>query len=306
MQIGIVGLGKMGRAIAARLMHGGHEVLGFDIDTDAVEEAARSGVLATRTIELLIEQLRAPRTVWAMLPAGHATDEAIGTLAHLLAAGDTVIDGGNSNYHDAAGHATALAAHGIGFLDVGTSGGIRGELDGFCLMIGGSTESVARGTPIFETLAPAPSRGWAHVGPHGAGHFVKMIHNGIEYGAMQALAEGLAILDAKEEFDLDLAKITEVWRSGSVIRSWLLDLTAELLADDATLADIAPRVADSGEGRWTVQEAIDLGVAAPVITLALLARLKSRDATGFSERLLAAMRNRFGGHAVTRDTPDSD
>jgi 6-phosphogluconate dehydrogenase len=238
-----------------------------------------------------------------MLPAGAPTDAAIRSLAGLLQANDVLVDGGNSHYREAVDRSSTLAEAGIHFLDVGTSGGVRGGTDGFSLMIGGAEETIERLKPVFATLAPAPDRGWGRVGPVGAGHFVKMVHNGIEYGAMQAFAEGFAILEAKDEFHLDLAQVSRTWQHGSVVRSWLLDLVAETLADDATLQGIAPVVADSGEGRWTVQEAIDLGVSAPVITLSLLARLKSRDEAGFGERLLAALRNRFGGHGIELAAP---
>ena len=300
MQIGIIGLGKMGRALACRLAGRGHEVVGFDIDAGCLERSAAEGIAASSSIEDLVERLSAPRAIWVMLPAGETTRVTILALADLVDAGDTVIDGGNSHYGEAVARSRALTAAGIGFLDVGTSGGVRGQYDGFSLMIGGATDTVDRLRPVFESLASAPDRGWAHVGPAGAGHFVKMVHNGIEYGAMQALAEGFAILDAKKEFDLDLEQIARTWQNGSVIRSWLLDLATETFADDAKLARIAPYVTDSGEGRWTLQEAIELGIATPVIALSLLTRLRSRDDEGFSERLLAAMRNRFGGHDIRR------
>ena len=303
MRIGLVGLGKMGLALLRRLSRGGHEVVGFDLDEAAVRRAVASGGTAAANLEALVARLTAPRVVWVMLPAGDATEAAIRSLSGLLETNDVVVDGGNSHYRDAARRSKVLGAAGIHFVDVGTSGGMRGLTDGFSLMIGGPEDTIETLRPIFATLAPAPDRGWGRVGPVGAGHFVKMVHNGVEYGAMQALAEGFAILAAKRDFDLDLTRITSVWQHGSVVRSWLLDLVAETLADDATLETIAPVVADSGEGRWTVQEAIELGVSAPVITLSLLARLKSRDAAGFSERLVAALRQRFGGHAVEPADP---
>jgi 6-phosphogluconate dehydrogenase len=303
MQIGLVGLGKMGISMLQRLTRGGHEVVGFDLAEGAAERSVALGGTAAQSLEELVGSLRAPRLVWVMLPAGDPTGETIRSLSGLLQANDVLVDGGNSHYGEAAPRSRALAEVGIQFLDVGTSGGVRGARDGFSLMIGGPQETVASLQPIFETLAPAPDRGWGRVGPVGAGHFVKMVHNGIEYGAMQAFAEGFAILEAKDDFDLDLEQVSSIWQHGSVVRSWLLDLVSETLADDPTLQSIAPVVADSGEGRWTVQEAIDVGVSAPVITLSLLARLKSRDEAGFSERLLAALRNRFGGHAIEQVDP---
>jgi 6-phosphogluconate dehydrogenase len=300
MQIGLVGLGKMGLSMLERLTHGGHEVVGFDVASDAVARCAKLGGTGTRSLEALVGRLRAPRLVWVMLPAGEPTRETIRSLSALLQANDIIVDGGNSHYREATLRSRELADLGIHFLDVGTSGGVRGRTDGFSLMIGGPAVTVEGLKPILTTLAPAPDRGWGRVGPAGAGHFVKMVHNGIEYGAMQAFAEGFAILSAKPDFDIDVEQVSHIWQHGSVVRSWLLDLVAEALAADARLESIAPVVDDSGEGRWTVQEAIELGVSAPVITLSLLTRLKSRDEEGFSERLLAALRHRFGGHAVER------
>src|SRR5919199_4675369 len=233
-----------------------------------------------------------------MVPSGEPTEKTVAALMRLLAAGDTIIDGGNSNYQDSMRRAGMCKANGIAFLDVGTSGGIWGLAEGYSLMVGGDDAAAERLRPIFETLAPAPDRGWGHVGPSGSGHFVKMVHNGIEYGMMQAYAEGLSILRHKEEFRLDLAQVAEIWRHGSVVRSWLLDLTARALAENPAMEGIAPYVSDSGEGRWTVAEAIDLDVPAPVITLALIQRLRSRDEESFADRLLSALRNQFGGHAV--------
>ena len=303
MQIGLVGLGKMGMSMLRRLTRGGHDVVGFDVAADAVARCVEGGGTGAPTLEALASSLRAPRHVWVMLPAGAPTDETIRALAGLLQPNDVIVDGGNSHYREAARRSSALAEAGIRYLDVGTSGGVRGDEGGFSLMIGGAEETVERLRPVFATLAPAPDRGWGRVGPVGAGHFVKMVHNGIEYGAMQALAEGFAILKAKGDFDLDLEQVTRIWQHGSVVRSWLLDLVSETLADNPALEGIAPVVADSGEGRWTVQEAIDLGLSAPVITLSLLTRLKSRDEAAFSERLLAALRNRFGGHAIEQVDP---
>jgi 6-phosphogluconate dehydrogenase len=298
MQIGLVGLGKMGSAMVERLVRGGHEVTGFDVGEEAVRRCAAAGGTAAASLESLVFGLTLPRCVWVMVPAGDPTAETVHRLAALLDRDDVIIDGGNSHYREAMRRAAELEASDIHFLDVGTSGGVRGGTDGFSLMIGGPEAIVERLRPLFETLAPAPDRGWGRVGPSGAGHFVKMVHNGIEYGAMQAFAEGVAILEAKPEFALDLAQVTNIWQHGSVVRSWLLDLVVEALVEDPTLERIAPVVADSGEGRWTVQEAVDLGVSAPVIAHALFARFKSQDDAGFSERLLAALRNRFGGHAV--------
>ena len=303
MQIGLVGLGKMGISMLQRLTRGGHEVVGFDLDEDAVASCVELGGTAAPSLEMLVSRLSAPRLVWVMLPAGDPTKETIRSLSGLLQANDVIVDGGNSHYREATLRSRELEEVGLRFLDVGTSGGVRGLTEGFSLMIGGPDKTVENLKPIFATLAPAPDRGWGRVGPAGAGHFVKMVHNGIEYGAMQAFAEGFAILEAKGDFDLDLEQVSSIWQNGSVVRSWLLDLVSEILADDAKLESLAPVVADSGEGRWTVQEAIDLGLSAPVITLSLLTRLKSRDEAGFSERLLAALRNRFGGHAIEQVDP---
>ena len=261
------------------------------------------GAVAAATLADLVALLPAPRAVWLMLPAGDVTERAIAELAGLLAVGDVLIDGGNSNYKDTMRRAALLADKGIYYVDSGTSGGIWGLSEGYCLMVGGRPEAIDLIRPALATLAPAADRGYAHVGPSGAGHFTKMIHNGIEYGMMQAYAEGFEILRAKEEFDLDLHQIAELWRHGSVVRSWLLDLTAAALAEDAALSDIRGWVADSGEGRWTVFEAIDQDVPAPVITLALQMRFVSRQDDSYAAKLLAAMRNQFGGHAVKRIEP---
>ena len=298
MQLGMVGLGKMGANMTTRLMRGGHEVVVFDQHTAAVELAASAGALPATSLAELVGALRAPRAVWVMVPSGEPTDSTISQLAALLSPGDTIIDGGNSNYKASIQRSAALASSGVTFVDVGTSGGVWGLSEGYALMIGGEEASVARLHPIFETLAPAADRGWARVGPSGAGHFTKMVHNGIEYGMMQAYAEGFSILQHKTELSLDLAQIAEVWRHGSVVRSWLLDLTARALSDNPTMTGIAPYVSDSGEGRWTVAEAIDLDVPAPVITLSLLQRLRSRDTDSYADKLLSAMRHQFGGHAV--------
>jgi 6-phosphogluconate dehydrogenase len=298
MKIGMVGLGRMGANMTTRLLRGGHEVVVYDRSADAVAAAAKGGAAGAASLEELVARLDAPRAVWVMVPSGEPTESTVQALAALLAPGDAVIDGGNSNYKDSMRRAAALRERGLHFVDSGTSGGVWGLAEGYSLMIGGDPDTVDHLRPIFETLAPAPDRGWGHVGPSGAGHFVKMVHNGIEYGLMQAFAEGFSILRHKEELRLDLAQIAEIWRHGSVVRSWLLDLTARALRADASMSDVAPYVSDSGEGRWTVAEAIDLDVPAPVITLALIQRLRSRDTESYADRLLAAMRNQFGGHAV--------
>ena len=298
MHLGIIGLGRMGANMATRLLAAGHTVVAYDRSADAVAAARKGGADGVDSLAALVERLPAPRAVWVMVPSGDPTESTVQALAAALARGDVVVDGGNSNYKDSVRRAAALAERGIGFLDCGTSGGVWGLKEGYSMMIGGPAEAVALLRPVFETLAPAPDRGWGHVGPSGSGHFTKMIHNGIEYGMMQAYAEGFEILRRKEDFGLDLAAIGRIWQHGSVVRSWLLDLTVAALAENPTLDGIAPWVADSGEGRWTVAEAIDLDVPAPVITLSLLARLRSRSEEAFADRLLAAMRNQFGGHAI--------
>ena len=297
MKLGMIGLGRMGANMAQRLAKGGHEVLAFDADAKARQAHAGKSV---DSLKALVDALPAPRVVWMMVPSGDATETTQDSLASLLSAGDTIVDGGNSNYKDTQRRARELAARGIQYVDCGTSGGVWGLENGYSLMIGGDEAAVERLRPIFETLAPAKDRGWGRVGPSGAGHFTKMIHNGIEYGLMQAYAEGFSILEHKKDLDLDLHGIAEIWRHGSVVRSWLLDLTSAALKENASMSGIAPHVSDSGEGRWTVQEAIDLNVPAPVITLALLARLRSRDDESYADRLLAAMRRQFGGHAIKK------
>jgi len=301
MKIGMLGLGRMGGNMAQRIARRGHHVIGYDPGSDARAEFTKKGLTAAASVEALIKDLRSPRTVWMMIPAGAPVDAMIATLTPLLAPHDVLIDGGNSNYKDSQRRAQALGQHGINYLDVGTSGGIWGMEEGYSLLVGGDTGAVNRLRPLFEALAPDPAAGWGHVGPSGAGHFVKMVHNGIEYGLMQAYAEGFALMQHKQEFALDLHQVAEIWRQGSVVRSWLLDLTAVALRGNPTLEGVAPFVEDSGEGRWTVAEAIDLNVAAPVITLALIARLRSRDPDSFSDKLLASLRNAFGGHAVRKE-----
>ena len=300
MELAIIGLGKMGLNMATRLMHGGHRVVGYARSEESINAAIKAGAEGAHSLEEAVSKLKAPRVVWVMVPSGQATDDTIEKLSNLLSKGDVVIDGGNSNYKDTIRHATLLETKGIDFLDCGTSGGVWGLAEGYSLMIGGKPEVAEKMRPIFETLAPGRDQGWGRVGPHGAGHFVKMVHNGIEYGMMQAYAEGFSIMKAKEEFTLNLDEIAEIWRYGSVVRSWLLDLAANALKEDPNLTEIKPWVADSGEGRWTVAEAIDLNIAAPVITLALQMRLASRDDENYTARMLAALRNQFGGHAIKK------
>ncbi len=301
MELGMVGLGRMGANMAQRLVRGGHDVTGFDPDERARKSAEANGSSSAASLADLVKALRAPRTVWLMVPAGKITDDTVTALLLLLSAGDTVIDGGNSFYKDTLRRAQASAAKGVRYVDCGTSGGVWGLNEGYSMMIGGDAEAVETLRPIFETLAPAPDKGWGRVGLVGSGHFTKMIHNGIEYGLMQAYAEGFSILRHKQAFDLDLHQIGEIWRYGSVVRSWLLDLTTDALGKNPTMDGIAPYVADSGEGRWTVNEAIDLDVPAPVITLSLLERLRSRETDSFADKLLSAMRNEFGGHAIKKE-----
>jgi 6-phosphogluconate dehydrogenase len=298
MKLAMIGLGKMGGNMAARLLRHKIEVVGFDFNQDTVMQlVAKEGMVAAKSVEDAISKLSGQKIVWLMLPAGEITENQIKDLVPLLNKGDIVIDGGNSNYKQSIRRGQFLAEHGIHFIDCGTSGGIWGLENGYCLMYGGNKEAADVLTPVMKALTHE-DRGWAHVGPIGSGHFTKMIHNGIEYGMMQAMAEGLDLIKGKEEFDLDLAQITELWRHGSVVRSWLLDLTAEALKHDQDLGDVAPYVADSGEGRWTVVEAVEQGVAAPVLTIALQMRFASQDDHGYSYKLLSMMRNAFGGHAV--------
>jgi 6-phosphogluconate dehydrogenase len=301
MEIAMIGLGRMGANMAQRLMRGGHKVVGYDPAAAARQLLEKNGAQTAASLEQMVAKLKAPRTVWLMVPAGEITDSTITSLVPLLAAGDTIIDGGNSNYRDTQRRAALVAQRKIEYVDSGTSGGVWGLAEGYSLMIGGDEAVVERLRPIFETLAPAKDQGWGRVGPVGSGHYTKMVHNGIEYGLMQAYAEGFSILQHKTEFKLDLHQIAEIWRYGSVVRSWLLDLTAIALDKNPTMAGIAPYVADSGEGRWTVADAIELGVSAPVITLSLLERLRSRDNDSFTDKLLAAMRNQFGGHEIKKE-----
>jgi len=298
MRLAMIGLGRMGGNMTERLMKGGHEVVAFDRTREVVDKYVMQGATGAYTVTDVPPKLKAPRIVWIMVPAGKPVDETIAMLLPGLSNGDVIIDGGNSNFRDSMRRGADLQAKGIHFVDSGTSGGIWGLANGYCLMIGASPEAFKLCEPIFKTLAPPD--GYAHMGPTGSGHYVKMIHNGIEYGALQAYAEGYEILHASKDFKLDLHKIAAVWNRGSVVRSWLNELAEMAFAKDADLRDLRGYVEDSGEGRWTVQEAIDLDVPAPVITLSLLARLRSRQADSFSAKVIAALRNEFGGHAVKK------
>jgi len=301
MKVGMIGLGRMGGNMAQRLMRGGHQVVGFDPMAGARQTLEAQGAEAVESLVMLVAKLPVPRTLWLMVPAGAITDATLSTLLPLLAAGDTVVDGGNSNYHDTLRRAGTFSGHHVAYIDCGTSGGVWGLAEGYSLMIGGDETAVGRLRPLFETLAPAKDRGWGRVGPVGSGHYTKMIHNGIEYGLMQAYAEGFSILQHKTGFGFDLHQVAEIWRHGSVVRSWLLDLTAAALEENPAMTGIAAHVEDSGEGRWSVAEAIELDVAAPVITLSLLERLRSRDKDSYTDKLLAAMRQRFGGHSIRKE-----
>jgi len=298
MELGMVGLGRMGANMVERLVRGGHRLVGYDRDAAAVARVVSAGAEGADSLANLAGKIARPRAIWIMVPSGAPVDETIATLLPHLAKDDILIDGGNSNYKDTQRRAAALQGQGFPFVDVGTSGGIWGLKEGYAMMVGGEKATVERLRPLLETLAPAKDKGWGRVGPSGAGHFVKMVHNGIEYGMMQAYAEGFAILKKKNEFALDMHQVAEIWRTGSVVRSWLLDLLSIALKENPEMAGIAPYVSDSGEGRWTVAEAVDLDVPAPVITLSLLQRLASRDTDSYSDKLLAAMRNQFGGHAI--------
>jgi 6-phosphogluconate dehydrogenase len=300
MDIAMIGLGKMGANMTIRLLGKGHRVVVHDVKEEAVRSAEAGGAIGVRTLDEVVEKLAAPRAVWVMVPAGKPTDDTIAALAlaERLSPGDTIIDGGNSNYKDTMRRAAALKEKGLHFVDVGTSGGVWGLTEGYSMMVGGEEAIVERLRPILEALAPAADKGWGRVGPSGAGHFVKMVHNGIEYGLMQAYAEGFELMHRKTEFGLDLGRIAGIWRHGSVVRSWLLDLTADALAKNPGMDGIAAYVPDSGEGRWTAIEAIETGVSLPVITMALQNRFRSREEAPFGDKLLAAMRNEFGGHAV--------
>jgi 6-phosphogluconate dehydrogenase len=304
MNFGMVGLGRMGGNMARRLRRGGHDVAAWNLEREVADALAHeTGLVAATTLEGLVGALAPPRVVWLMLPAGDVTERHVETFAALLAPGDVLVDGGNSWYRDSIRRAERLTERSVAFVDAGVSGGVWGLDEGYALMLGGAADAIATLRPYLETLAPAPDRGWLHCGPSGAGHYVKMIHNGIEYGMMQAYAEGFALMRAKQELGLDLAAVAETWRHGSVVRSWLLDLTATFLAADQELADVAPFVADSGEGRWTVVDAVEQGVPAPVTSLALMARFASQGKGDYASKLLARMRESFGGHAVRTRKP---
>ena len=300
MELGMIGLGRMGGNMVRRLLGGGHQVVVYDPMKEAIKTLVREGALGANSISNLVERLSKPRAVWIMVPSGEPTDSTIKSLAAKLSEGDIIIDGGNSNYKDSIRRAANLSEQGIIFLDAGTSGGIWGLKEGYSLMVGGEKSAFQRLETVFKTLAPSPTKGYGHVGPSGAGHFVKMVHNGIEYGLMQAYAEGFELMQAKEVFNLNLPQIAQIWRYGSVVRSWLLDLAAAALEEDPKLESLEAYVEDSGEGRWTVEESIELAVPIPVITQALQARFRSRQDQPFSGRLLAALRNQFGGHQVRR------
>ncbi|MBF6596118.1 MAG: decarboxylating 6-phosphogluconate dehydrogenase [Thermaceae bacterium] len=300
MEIAMIGLGRMGGNMARRLMRSDIRVVGFDQSPATVKQLEAEGLVGATSLNDLDKLLAAPRMVWLMLPAGPITEQTLSTLAEVLSPGDLLIDGGNAYYKDSQRRAALLAEKGLHFADVGVSGGVWGLENGYGLMYGGSEAVEKMLEPIMKALAPAPDKGWLRAGPVGAGHFTKMVHNGIEYGMMQALAEGLNLIRHKRDLDVDLAALTEAWRYGTVIRSWLLDLTAQYLASDQSLESIAPVVEDSGEGRWTVLEAIELGVPIPVITQSLYSRFESQDNEDYDERLIAIMRKMFGGHAVTK------
>ncbi len=300
MQLGMVGLGRMGSNMARRLLANGHQVTVYDMDLSAGQRDVKMGATGASSLSELAGTVSPPRAVWVMVPAGQPTDETIEALSRLLSSGDTVLDGGNSYYKDSMRRGYALAQMGIHFMDVGTSGGVWGLKEGYCLMVGGADDEFKRMGPVFLALAASGPGGYANVGPVGSGHFVKMVHNGIEYGMMQSLAEGMSLLRAKKEFPLDLRQIAELWQHGSVLRSWLLELAAGALSEDPGLEHVQAYVEDSGEGRWTAQEAIELGVPLPAITLALAARFRSRQEQPFADRLLAALRHKFGGHQVRK------
>jgi 6-phosphogluconate dehydrogenase len=301
MQIGIIGLGRMGASMARRLARGGAQVIAFDRDRAARETLkGEDRVECVEGLAALAAQLGGERVILTMLPAGAPTEETLAELLPLLSAGDTLVDGGNAYYKDTMARALELSQRGLRYVDAGVSGGVHGLANGYCLMLGGTPKSIEIFEPYARILAPAPATGWLHCGPSGAGHFAKMVHNGVEYGMMQALAEGFALLAAREDLEFDLGRLAETWRHGSVVRSWLLDLCAEILQQDESLEGVAPAVADSGEGRWTVQESVALGVPAPVITMALMARFSSQGKSDYARKLLAMMRAKFGGHAITR------
>ncbi|MFA5172496.1 MAG: decarboxylating 6-phosphogluconate dehydrogenase [Sulfuriferula sp.] len=300
MQIGLLGLGKMGANMARRLSRGGADVLVWNRSAEVATQLAQSeaNVTACADMAAMVAQMAGPRVLWLMLPAGAATEAAMHQLADLLSPGDIIVNGANAFYKDSERHAQEMAARGLRFMDAGVSGGVWGLANGYALMVGGEAETVAVVTPFIKILAPGPETGWLHCGPVGSGHFVKMVHNGIEYGMMQALGEGLSLLKGKTEFGIDVAAVSEMWRHGSVVRSWLLDLTAEFLQQDQTLEAIAPFVPDSGEGRWTVLESVEQGTPTPVMTLALMMRFASQGKNDYTDKLIAMMRKGFGGHGV--------
>ena len=301
MKLGMIGLGKMGANMSERLIKGGHQIVGYARHAETVDKIVKKGALGAYSLDELVEKLDSPKIIWLMIPAGNAVDKTINELLQFLKPGDIIVDGGNSNYNHTLRRSSILKKSGIHFVDVGTSGGVWGLSEGYCMMVGGEKAIVNLLEPILETLAPSPDKGWNYVGSNGSGHFVKMVHNGIEYGMMEAYAEGFSILKRKKEFNLDLYSIAEIWRYGSVIRSWILDLIARAISKDSELSDVVPFVEDSGEGRWTIFEAINQNVSAPVITLSLLQRIRSRDKESFSDRLLAVIREQFGGHKVMRE-----
>jgi 6-phosphogluconate dehydrogenase len=299
MKLGLLGLGRMGANMVRRLRRGGIEVVAYNRNGEVTRALAQeTGAVAAVTFDDLVRQLKPPRALWLMLPSGEVTEQHLQQLIPLLAAGDLVVDGANSYYKDSMRRAVELSARGLSFVDAGVSGGVWGLENGYALMLGGASQAVAQLKPAIEVLAPAKDRGWLHCGPAGSGHFVKMVHNGIEYGMMQAYAEGFALMKARTDFNLDLAAIAELWRHGSVVRSWLLDLTASFLKNDQELKNITPLVPDSGEGRWTALEGVELGVPTPVMTLALMMRFASQGKDEFGDKLLAMMRQGFGGHAT--------
>jgi 6-phosphogluconate dehydrogenase len=298
MQLGFVGLGKMGLNMVTRLTRGGHQIVAYDRNPTAVAQAEAAGAKGVASLDALAAALAPPRAVWIMVPSGAPTESTVDALGGLLAKGDIIIDGGNTNFHDDVRRAQALSATGVQYVDAGTSGGIWGLTEGYCLMVGGNEEVCRHLEPVFLTLAP--EHGYLRVGDHGAGHYVKMIHNGIEYGMMQAYAEGFELMHASD-YKVDLAAVASLWMNGSVVRSWLLELTARALAEDAELSALKGYVEDSGEGRWTLHEGIDRAVPMPVLTAALFTRFRSREDNPFGERMLAALRNQFGGHAVKKN-----
>ncbi|MEC9308401.1 MAG: decarboxylating 6-phosphogluconate dehydrogenase [Chloroflexota bacterium] len=300
MQVGMIGLGRMGSNMAQRLVFQDHEVIAFDQDQAAMNSVSDHAISTSHSLGNLVEKLVSPRIIFLMLPSGNPTEAVINTLHNLLSPGDTIVDGGNANYKDSIRRYNYLAENDVNFLDVGISGGIWGLTEGYSLMVGGDKITFEQVEPLFKALAPSSTTGYKYIGKTGSGHFVKMIHNAVEYGMMQAYAEGFELLEAKSEFELDLQGIAETWRFGSVVRSWLLDLTSNALIEDPNLQEIASYVEDSGEGRWAVQESVDLAIPAPILTLSLFERFRSRQSNPFGHRLLAALRKQFGGHSVRR------